>query len=60
VGTLKAIYDAITYRKPLYERVVTVTGAVKEPKNLLVKIGTPISKLIDFCGGTLGIPKKSS
>jgi len=34
VGTLKAIYDAITYRKPLYERVVTVTGAVREPKKL--------------------------
>lgn len=58
VGTFKAIFDAWTFGKPLYERVVTVTGAVKEPKNILVKIGTPISKLIDFCGGFVGTPKK--
>ena len=58
VGTFKAIFDALTFGKPLFERVVTVTGAVKEPKNLLVKIGTPISKLIDFCGGFVGTPKK--
>ncbi|MCX8083952.1 MAG: electron transport complex subunit RsxC [Calditerrivibrio sp.] len=58
VGTFKAIYEAWTFGKPLYERVVTVTGAVKDPKNLLVKIGTPISKLIDACGGFLGKPKK--
>ncbi|MCA1927203.1 MAG: electron transport complex subunit RsxC [Calditerrivibrio sp.] len=58
VGTCKAIYEAFTFGKPLYERVVTVTGAVKEPKNILVKIGTPISKLIDYCGGTVGDVKK--
>jgi len=58
VGTFKAISDALTFGKPLFERVVTVTGAVKEPKNLLVKIGTPVSKLIDFCGGFVGTPKK--
>jgi len=58
VGTFKAIFEAWTFGKPLFERVVTVTGAVKEPKNILVKIGTPISKLIDFCGGFVGKPKK--
>lgn len=51
VSTTYAIYEAVMLRKPLYERVVTVTGEVNEPKNLLVKIGTPISQLIEECGG---------
>ena len=52
VGTAKAIYDAVSSQKPLYERVVTVTGkGIKSPKNLLVRIGTPVQSLIDFCGG---------
>jgi electron transport complex protein RnfC len=58
VGTAAAIYDAVENRKPLYERLVTVTGAVKEPKNLLVRIGTPVSKLIEYCGGFTGVPRK--
>ena len=36
------------------ERVVTVTGAVKKPKNLLVRLGTPLGSLIDYCGGIEG------
>lgn len=51
VATCKAIYDAVYLGKPLIERVTSVTGDVKEPKNLLVRIGTPIKNLIDFCGG---------
>lgn len=52
VGTAKAIYDAIASNKPLFERVVTVTGkGIKNPKNVLVRIGTPFQNLIDFCGG---------
>lgn len=58
VGTCAGIYDAVELKKPMYERMVTVTGAVKEPMNLMVKIGTPISKLIEYCGGTVGVPKK--
>jgi len=58
VGTAISILEAVEQRKPLYERVVTVTGAVKEPKNLLVSIGTPIQKLIDECGGFVGTPRK--
>ena len=54
VGTLKAIYDAVYLGRPLAERVITVTGSVGEPKNLLVRIGTRIGDLIDFCGGYLG------
>lgn len=51
VATLKAIRDACYEGKPLIERVVTVTGSVKEPKNLLAPIGTEFSYLIESCGG---------
>jgi len=51
VGTAKAVYDAVYEGKPLIERVVTVTGAVKERKNLLVRIGTPVNYLIEQCNG---------
>lgn len=54
-GTAVAVYEAIRYGKPLYERVVTVTGkGVKEPHNFLARIGTPISELIEQCGGLTG------
>ena len=51
VATAKAIHDAVYEGKPLIERVITVTGAVNNPKNLLVRVGTPIRDLIDYCGG---------
>lgn len=58
VGTCFAVFDAVENKKPLTERVITVTGGVKEPKNLLVKVGTPVKDIIDFCGGFAGQPKK--
>lgn len=59
VGTVAAAAEAILNGKPLYERVVTVTGnGVKEPKNLLVKIGTTIEDIIEQCGGFKGKPGK--
>lgn len=52
VGTIFAIYEAVQKNKPLFERVVTVTGKkVLTPKNLLTRVGTPIKYLIDYCGG---------
>jgi len=52
VGTSKAVYEAVALHKPLTHRVLTVTGpGVKEPKNLLVPIGTKFQDVIDFCGG---------
>ncbi len=52
VGTAFAVYEAVQKNKPLFERVVTVTGKfVKSPKNLLVRIGTPTMQLIDAAGG---------
>jgi len=51
-ATTKAVADAILEGKPLYERVTTITGhGIKQPKNLLVKIGTPLKDLIEQCGG---------
>lgn len=53
VSTCAAIADALMDGKPLYERVVTVSGSVANPANLLVRFGTPISALIEACGGLL-------
>jgi electron transport complex protein RnfC len=51
VATVFAIYEAVYKNKPLYERVVSVSGScVSNPKNLLARIGTPIEELINFCG----------
>jgi len=55
VGTALAIYEAARFGKPLIERVVTVTGeGITEPKNLMVRIGTKVSDLIEECGGFKG------
>lgn len=52
VGTAFAVYEAIQKNKPLFERVVTVTGkALTNPCNLLVRVGTPITSLIEAAGG---------
>ncbi|HNS49515.1 MAG TPA: SLBB domain-containing protein, partial [bacterium] len=45
------VCEAVMLGKPLYERMVTVSGCVRRPANLLVRIGTPISALIEACGG---------
>lgn len=51
VSTVYAIFEAIYKNKPLYERVITVTGSIlAEPKNILCRIGTPVKELLDFCG----------
>ena len=59
VSTSKAIAEAVLYGKPLYERVVTVTGkGIVEPKNVLARIGTPFGELIRQCGGFSAKPGK--
>jgi electron transport complex protein RnfC len=59
VGTCFAIYEAVYKNKPLYERVVTVTGScLTSPKSILVRIGTPIKELIAFCGPLKEAPAK--
>lgn len=52
VSTAVAVYEAVQKNKPLIERVVTVTGKkIAKPSNLLVRLGTPVSALIDYAGG---------
>ena len=52
VVTTMAIYNAVYRGQPVTHRIVTVSGSgVNEPKNLLCPIGTPISDLLDACGG---------
>ena len=61
VATAFAIYEAIYKRKPLFERVLTVTGSIlANPANLRVRIGTPIAKLIEFCGPLKKEPNSST
>ncbi len=59
VGTLATIRDAIILGRPVIERIVTVTGeAIAQPKNFLVRLGTPIRDLIEAAGGTKEPPAK--
>jgi electron transport complex protein RnfC len=52
VGTAKAIFDAVSYGKPLYEKVVTISGrGIARPANLQVKIGTRLKDIVDYLGG---------
>lgn len=52
VGTAYAVYEAVQKNKPLFERIVTLTGkSVKKPANYLVRIGTPVSELVEASGG---------
>lgn len=52
VGTAFAVYEAVQKNKPLFERVVTVTGKyLSKPGNYMVRTGTPLIKLIEAAGG---------
>lgn len=52
VGTTLAFYEAMVEGRASYERVITVSGSgINTPKNILVKVGTPVKDIIEFCGG---------
>lgn len=73
VGTTAALADWFDEGVPLVERVVTVSGeGIPHPRNLLVPLGTPVSMIVDYCGGLseetkqvimggamMGMPQKS-
>ncbi len=51
-STVFAIYEAVRFHKPLFERICTISGeAVNEPKNVIAPIGTKFSDLIAYAGG---------
>ncbi len=53
IGTVFAIYEAVFLKKPLFERVITVSGkGIKNPANWRVRIGTPFKTLINHSGVT--------
>jgi len=59
VGTCFAVHNAVRGGMPLTERCVTFTGnCLKEPGNYIVKIGTRIRDIIDYCGGFNEEPAK--
>ena len=59
VATAAKIYEVLTTGMPFIERVVTISGkGIKEPKNLMVRIGTLFSELIEECGGFSCEPSK--
>jgi Na+-translocating ferredoxin:NAD+ oxidoreductase subunit C len=47
VATINAIANAVFEGEPLITRVTTLNGDLAKPKNLLVKIGTPISEILN-------------
>lgn len=59
VTTLAFIAKYIETGMPLVEKTLTVDGgSVKEPKNVIVPIGTPLEAVFDFCGGFVSEPAK--
>lgn len=55
VSTTRAVYEAVALGRPLIEKVVTISGrGISKPANLVVKIGTKVSDIVDFCGGVTG------
>jgi electron transport complex protein RnfC len=52
VASAVAVYEAVALKKPLIERVITITGGiVKNPKNYRARIGTLYSELLEGAGG---------
>lgn len=59
VATASAVHEAVRFGKPLISRVVTVSGgAIARPGNVHTLIGTPVSELIEFCGGFTEEPER--
>ena len=58
-STMAAIGNYLKTGMPLVERLITVDGlAVKEPKNVIVPIGTALEDVFEFCGGLIEEPAK--
>lgn len=59
LATAFAVYEAVYLSKPLYERVVTVTGpCVTEPKNVWAPLGISVRHLIRSAKGLLRDPER--
>lgn len=59
VETLIAIHNAVVVGRPLYERIVTVSGdGVNEPGNFKVRLGMNQREVVEAAGGLKGEPEK--
>ncbi len=59
IGTAIAIFDSIVKGEPEITAALTVSGGgINQPKNLIVRVGTPLSDIIEFCGGVNDKAKK--
>ena len=59
VATCLAVCEAIELGKPDLDSILTVSGkAVANTANVLVPVGTPVSYIIEQCGGEASAPKK--
>ncbi len=59
IDTAAAIYRLFATGMPVIRRIVTVSGsAIASPKNLEVRVGTPLLNLVEFCGGFVEPPNK--
>jgi len=56
VSTVWAVGMLVTSGYPSFQRGVTVSGAVQQPSNYMVRVGTPISALLEAAGGFAGEP----
>jgi len=53
ISTTLAVFESATMNKPLYEKVVTFSGrGIKRQANLKVKVGTRLSDVVNYLGGT--------
>ncbi|MDD6199721.1 MAG: electron transport complex subunit RsxC [Firmicutes bacterium] len=51
-ATFAAVYKAVFLGEPVTRRIVTVTGeAVKQPKNMIARMGTSFAELVEAAGG---------
>jgi electron transport complex protein RnfC len=52
VATAQAVHDAVRFRRPLMDRIMTVTGpGIVTPRNVRAPLGTLLQDIVAFCGG---------
>ncbi|OJV35746.1 MAG: electron transporter RnfC [Bacteroidales bacterium 36-12] len=52
VGTTFAVYEAVQKNKPMFERIMTITGKdASNPSNYRVRLGTYLSHVVELAGG---------
>jgi len=52
VATAYAVYEAVQKNKPLFERIITITGkSMMQQSNFWVRLGTPLANVVNQAGG---------